>query len=1157
MSEERELDLQNALERGTKKMNLADLQQKGFKSVKVLDEKTMEQIVRKAVDRVVSTQTAEEKARIVEESQKELDRLMKEHRAVKTGAQLLEADKNELVERVEALQRELELKSELEEERLHKKFAEGTASMQKQVEEVKRRAEATGRELENLRVENARLEATLQAEREKVARLRETEPRLEAALKDIQDLNRQNARYQTELEGAGKRLNELESELEREQSRLREAEHARTEMVEQVLKLQARGVDAAKSSKELESARAQLARAEELVRDGAKENGALKARVAEFDARAQELQLGLNKATAEASRLEGENGPLRKEVDHLRAGVAALEAGLTEERSKSQAASGDSAALRERLEAAEARAQERQAALDRAHADREALEKDLDEQRSRVHGASGESATLRERLDASETRVREKQEALDRALADASAFEKALNEERSRAQGVSGESAALRDRLESAESQAREQRVALDRALADAAALEKSLAQERSKSQAALGEAAAHLARLDDTKARELEIQKRLAEADRVEVERVGLQQELTRLRADLSGIETLRQECDAAFAALQESKDEAAALRMEIARREKEQEAQQEKIVVVASDLEEIEERHRSEQQELEGLRQKSQQLEEALAKTRQDLAQAHSEMQSLQEILQHEQEVSRSAHVESTAAQSRLQELSSSAARLGEQARGLEEENAKLQERLEAASLSNSAASALDHRLAAVERLMDAARQQGGTARASAADSKAAADELRKTILLQNRPKRKPGSKVQGGVALDGHALLQEFFRRIRLKERLQKHVPVREKDGQRHPSELLVDVVSALIAGDRRAGKEKKGAELEILGPARGPDVADLRQFLDRVSPQAGHAVSRVHDALRHNLFSMPERPGRLVLDVGSVDLPRSYRPLVAYEPESKEFWHGQLRTTADRDTQGIVPFLKECVSKVPGGFPRSRVRFRLDARYFSEDVIRFLNSRGCSYVMEAPSLAGIREKAKNAKFRELSNGWEAGEFQQRIHPIRKTLGRFVVARHRLSRKERPEKPMFRDKTWEYCVFVVDSKISPWRAYQTFAGRPSSQAESASLLNDFTKSKLLGRRRRSHGALFPLYLMASDLVQWFRRKALPVDERGRDLDSLRTELLRLPTTQERMGLTRLPVLSKRDKSRKSFERVTRKIRRLRPVRPFKFRK
>jgi hypothetical protein len=376
------------------------------------------------------------------------------------------------------------------------------------------------------------------------------------------------------------------------------------------------------------------------------------------------------------------------------------------------------------------------------------------------------------------------------------------------------------------------------------------------------------------------------------------------------------------------------------------------------------------------------------------------------------------------------------------------------------------------------------------------------------------------------------------------------------VREKDGQRHPSELLVDVVSALIAGDRRAGKEK-GPRLEILGPARGPDVADLRQFLGRVSPQAGHAVSRVHDALRHNLFSMPERPGRLTLDVGSVDLPRQYRPLVAFEPESKEFWHGELRTTSDKDTQGIVPFLKECVSKVPGGFPRSRVRFRMDPRYFSEDVIRFLNGRGCSYVMEAPSLAGIRSAAQKAKYRELSGGWEAGEFQQRIHPIRKTMGRFVVVRHRLSRKGRPEKPMFRDKTWEYCVYVTDPRISPWRAHQAYAGRPSSQAESATMLTDFTKSKPLGRRRRSHGALFPLYLMASDLVQWFRRKALPMEERGRDMESLRTELLKLPTTQERMGLPRLPVLRKTDRNRKSFERVARKIKRLRPVRPFKFRK
>src|SRR5262249_18870731 len=228
----KDLDLRGALEAGTKKMALKDLEQKGFKNVKVLDEKGLEELMRKAVDRVVSTQTAEEKARIVEESRKELDRLMKEHKAARSRAQLLEADKNELVEQVEALQRELQLKSELEEELLQKKFEEGTASMQAQVEEVKRRAGDSDVEMQKLRVENARLDAALTGEREKVMRYREMEPRLEATLKDAQELHRDNARLQSEAEAAKTRLSDLDRAMQGEQSKLREADRARTEVVE-------------------------------------------------------------------------------------------------------------------------------------------------------------------------------------------------------------------------------------------------------------------------------------------------------------------------------------------------------------------------------------------------------------------------------------------------------------------------------------------------------------------------------------------------------------------------------------------------------------------------------------------------------------------------------------------------------------------------------------------------------------------------------------------------------------------------------------------------------------------------------------------------------------------------------------------------------------
>lgn len=1058
--EKTELDLKGALEQGTKKMALKDLEQKGFKNVKVLDEKGLEELMRKAVDRVVSTHTAEEKARIVEQSRKELDRMMKEHKAARSRAQLLEVDKNELVEQVEALQRELELKSELEEELLHKRFEEGTASMQSQVEEVKKRAQMIDHELERLQVENAKLEATLAAEREKVARARDTEQRLDAALKEIQDLHRDNARLQSVLEASDRRLAEHDKALETEQSKLREAERARTELVEQVLQLQARLGDATRAGKDVEALRAELAKVEALVRDAAKENAALRARTADLEARLQESQVQLNRATAEAARLEGENGPLRKEVQHLRAGIAALEAALNEERIKAQS-------------------------------------------------GIGETVLLREKLETSETRAREKHCGLEEARAALAGLESAMVAERSKCLGLQEQIDALRREI-------------------------------------------------DAVRAREADLEKKVSSADRVEVERVHLEQELGRTRADLAGLETQRIELEAARRALEDARNEIQALGAEVARLEKEQDDQREKTVIVSSELEEIEEKHQTEQQELEGLRQVSKQLEDQLAKTRQDLTQAHTEIQSLQDLLQREQDVSRDARNDTTTIQSRLQDLTGHAARLEEQVRGLSDDNDRLLERLKAADSQAASVGGLGDRLAELERLIELARETSGTARSSIGESKAVTDQLRRALTLTGpKKKKKSPLTLQGGVALDGHALLQEFFRRIRLKERLQKHVPVKEKDGQRHPSELLQDVVAALIAGDKRQARDK-GAHLEILGPTAGPDVADLRQFVGRVSPRASHAVARVHEALRNNLFSPPEKPARLVLDVGGVDLARSYRPRIAYDPERKEFVHGELRTIRDKDTQGIVPFLKECFAKVPGGFPRSRVRFRLDSGYFSEDVVRFLNRRGCSYVMLAPELAAIRDAAKKVKFHELSGGWEYGEFLQRVHPIRKTMGRFVVVRHRLSRRNGPEvKPQFRDKTWEYCVFVADAKITPWRAYQAYLGRTASEASSASQLADFTKSKLLGKKRRQHGALFPLYLMASDLVQWFRRKALPMEERDRSLDSLRTDLLKLPTTQERMGRAGLPVVPRRDASRKSFDRLTRNIRRLRPVKPFRFRK
>ena len=170
--EKKDLNLQQAIEQGSQRTTLSDLEKKGVKNVKILDEKALQELVAKAVDRVIGSQTDEQREKVLAESRKELDRLMKERAAARTRAELAESDKNELIEQVESLQKELSLQAELEEENLHKKFLEGTASMEKRVEEIRG----------NLKKEHERLERELNEERSKV---RETEQARRDAVQQI------------------------------------------------------------------------------------------------------------------------------------------------------------------------------------------------------------------------------------------------------------------------------------------------------------------------------------------------------------------------------------------------------------------------------------------------------------------------------------------------------------------------------------------------------------------------------------------------------------------------------------------------------------------------------------------------------------------------------------------------------------------------------------------------------------------------------------------------------------------------------------------------------------------------------------------------------------------------------------------------------------
>jgi chromosome segregation ATPase len=161
MADSDAMDIQRVIDQSVQRTTLSDLARRGIQRVKVLDERAIQNLIRQAVDRVLSTRTSlmaeEERSRLMSDSRRELDRLLREHKEMRSRAELLEVGKNDLVSQVENLQRQLQLQRHVEGQNIQKRVDQETATLQARVHELEGTAEAAQKELRNLRGQYNRL----------------------------------------------------------------------------------------------------------------------------------------------------------------------------------------------------------------------------------------------------------------------------------------------------------------------------------------------------------------------------------------------------------------------------------------------------------------------------------------------------------------------------------------------------------------------------------------------------------------------------------------------------------------------------------------------------------------------------------------------------------------------------------------------------------------------------------------------------------------------------------------------------------------------------------------------------------------------------------------------------------------------------------------
>src|SRR4030042_3882673 len=105
-------------------------------------------------------------------------------------------------------------------------------------------------------------------------------------------------------------------------------------------------------------------------------------------------------------------------------------------------------------------------------------------------------------------------------------------------------------------------------------------------------------------------------------------------------------------------------------------------------------------------------------------------------------------------------------------------------------------------------------------------------------------------------------GMILLQRFCSKLGLRRLLQRSIQFAQRNANYLPSDLLLALLYAIMAGLRRINKTEilqyNGVFLSLLGLSRFPDQSTPQLFLKRLPPKAIRQLAALHDQLRTQLF-----------------------------------------------------------------------------------------------------------------------------------------------------------------------------------------------------------------------------------------------------------------------------------------------------------
>ena len=216
-------------------------------------------------------------------------------------------------------------------------------------------------------------------------------------------------------------------------------------------------------------------------------------------------------------------------------------------------------------------------------------------------------------------------------------------------------------------------------------------------------------------------------------------------------------------------------------------------------------------------------------------------------------------------------------------------------------------------------------------------------------------------------------------------------------------------------------------------------------------------------------------------------------RSYYPLFCTVAQSGQILQALHRSGNVHDSRGAIAFVSECVALVREALPLARIETRMDSAFFSDAMIRQLDSLGVEYAISVPfeRFSQLKEKieARTRWSVVAGNDLRSDGFEQNWKPKswrRKSRFLFVRTANVRQAKGALQLDLFEPRDFEYdykCV-VTNKRGSLKKAVRFLEGRGQQEGVFAEMKSQGALASIPCRRLAANQSYMFCAIMAHNL-------------------------------------------------------------------------